>query len=712
MARAGTVPDSDAHAYASAWRRPSVTLALVGAILGAPAVGWPLPARTTIILAVNDTYRIEGLGYDYDAPAGDKQAGVVGGLARLRTLRDTLDRRQRELDQALRAEVERRLDPKLGEKLDPTERARHQRLLEELIKEEGRPGGGGVLLLHAGDFLFPSLLSRRYHGEQMVEVLNLLAWTRSAGTGTRADIDPHMIVVFGNHEFDEGTCSDGARFLRKNVANSRFFWLHSNIIFADCFGSKAEAGGRLRREAEVVTVGGVRIGVFGITTSMAWPDYVRGFDRGLVTARRQSARLREQKADVVVALTHLDKAEDKKILDTLRDEGPDLIVGGHDHEKMAEPVKWKTTVRAASEGLVTKHEESSQRFVYKADADARTASVITITVSDDSPIAVHHRWVQLTDAVAPHPEVQDKVAGWLARHEQEFCQELVREGKGKDPTTCLKQPLGKVEAVPLVGEESTIRRTEASLGNWLTDVMRKACGADVAFINAGSLRLNQDLPVGTILRRRHIEELFAYPTKLRVLTLTGAQLRQVVDHAVQEWPGSGRWLQVSGFAFRHRHDDSEQADSAKRDRTVDLTWLAASGPQPLGESVTVKAVTSDFLAAGGDDYQMLKSVPSSDCRPGGREDLKDFVLDGIEKTRVVKAAAPEGRICANGSVCRAVAGGGTGALLADTTLVIAGVISVIVLVLASAGTWFAIVRGSTRRAAKGEDGAPGAPLGP
>ena len=68
------------------------------------------------VVVINDTYRIEG------DPSADR-----GGLARVRTVRASLE-------------------------------AEH----------------GPVLVLHAGDFLFPSFLSRTFQGAQMVDVLGRL----------------------------------------------------------------------------------------------------------------------------------------------------------------------------------------------------------------------------------------------------------------------------------------------------------------------------------------------------------------------------------------------------------------------------------------------------------------------------------------------------------------------------------------------------------
>jgi 2',3'-cyclic-nucleotide 2'-phosphodiesterase (5'-nucleotidase family) len=119
----------------------------------------------SFFLAANDLYRIQGVN-----------EGHRGGLARLR---------------ALRVELERQ----------------HPHLL----------------LLIAGDFLFPSLLSRLYDGKQMVDTLNYMDRSSS--------MDERLFVTLGNHEFD-GTY---ARTLQDRIAESQFRWIASNVEFKPGF---------------------------------------------------------------------------------------------------------------------------------------------------------------------------------------------------------------------------------------------------------------------------------------------------------------------------------------------------------------------------------------------------------------------------------------------------------------------------------------------
>ena len=117
------------------------------------------------IIGINDVYRIEGV-----------DEGANGGLARVRSLRTEL------------------------EKANPN-----------------------VLLLHGGDFLFPSLLSRQYYGKQMIDVLNLM-------DGNPKGFDDRMFVTFGTHEFEKDKDHE-AGVLHSRIEESQFWWVGSNIVF-------------------------------------------------------------------------------------------------------------------------------------------------------------------------------------------------------------------------------------------------------------------------------------------------------------------------------------------------------------------------------------------------------------------------------------------------------------------------------------------------
>jgi 5'-nucleotidase len=545
----------------------ALSAAALAAVLGGCALLPPLepapappPPRGFTLMSINDVYRIEGLG---TVTAG---AGERGGLARVRALR-------RELEAA-----------------------------------SGRP----VLLLHGGDLVGPSLLSRRYGGEQMINVLNAL-------DGDPEGFDEAMFVTFGNHELD-GDGAEAARRLDRRVEESQFRWLAANIWFDDDGREPLVAAPNLT-EAAVVTVGGVKVGLFGLAGDQSRPDWVLGFHDREAIARDAVASLRAAGAELVIALTHFDLTDDLALLESLGDGAPDLVIGGHDHHQLA-------------------RQGAGGRWVLKADADATSAVVVKVAEGTGGELTIEPGLAHLGPKTpAPDPEVAARVAGWLERFDREQC------AAEAQPPGCMGQALGRTR-VPLGAEETEIRRYETNLGDWVADRLRDHFAAAVeaadpgaplvAFVNAGALRLNQDLPAGYI-ERRHVEELFPYPMAPRLLRIDGATLRRVAERAVESWSAAGHWLQISGFAFVHDPGTGT---------ATNLTLFTPEGPHPLGDRDRVYAATVGYLvdpAGDRDGYAMLgpQQVVSS-----SQTDLRTLVADELaRKWEEGIAPAVEGRIC-------------------------------------------------------------------
>src|SRR5262245_59472236 len=179
-----------------------------------PTTPTPEATGTCAILAINDTYRIE------PSPDG------TGGMARIRTLR--------------------------------------ARLLDRYPD---------LVMMHAGDFLSPSLLSRQYQGAQMIDVLNHL-------DGSDA-FDPRLLVTFGNHEFDD----DRASVLSDRLRESAFRWVSSNIEFAKTDSGQPRVDTDKVAGDVVLSCGGFNLGVFGLTTDVKPSPYVQRYKDPIETAR-------------------------------------------------------------------------------------------------------------------------------------------------------------------------------------------------------------------------------------------------------------------------------------------------------------------------------------------------------------------------------------------------------------------------------------------
>ena len=463
---------------------------------------------------------------------------------------------------------------------------------------------GEVLMLHAGDFLFPSLLSQRYDGEQMVDVLNYL-------DGDGAAFDEHMFITFGNHEFEKGKLKH-APLLQSRITESQFAWLGTNVEFKSIEPGRQMVQADNLLPSKLITLNGVKVGVLSATTDVKGADYIRRFIPPMQAVRTTSRALRQQGAQVVIALTHLTLKEDRALLEQLGDDAPDLIAGGHEHDRQSVQV--------------------NGRRIVKADADAMSAAVVRLDAANPKQSSV--TFVDLPGKYSPDAGVVARINQWDARFAEGFC------GEKGESNACLTQVLGKT-AVDLIAEELTIRRFETNLGNWLADTARTSFadqGAQIAFLNAGGMRLNQNIPAGE-LNRRHLDTLFAYPTRLAMIRLSGAQLQAVVNHAITDWTGNGRWLQVSGFAFKH----NPATGTAEQ-----LSLITPQGLRPIQADETLLAVTNDYLldASGDQDgYRMLgENLIVAPDQP--RLELKDKVLEALQQAGSAGIAPRvEGRVC-------------------------------------------------------------------
>ncbi|NPU91695.1 MAG: bifunctional metallophosphatase/5'-nucleotidase [Gammaproteobacteria bacterium] len=477
-------------------------------------------------------------------------------------------------------------------------------LRTELEKSEG-----DVLVLHAGDFLFPSLLSQRYDGKQMIDVMNLLDGDADAH-------DPHLFVTFGNHEFEKDKLKH-APLLQSRITESQFDWLGSNIIFKNDSAGQKLIQGRNLVESRIVTVNGIKVGLLGATTDLKGADYIDRFLPPAETVGRITRDLRAQGARLVIAVTHQTLADDKAMLESLGENAPDFVAGGHEHER--------------------KHEIINGRHLVKADADAASAAVVRISfqqgLQQNRP-QTQVEYVSLPGDRAASPAMRHRTSQWNQRFAREYCADL------QAPPDCMQEVRGRTN-VELVAEELTIRRFETNLGNLLADTARAtyaAEGAQIAFLNSGGMRLNYNIPPGDITRL-HIDTLFAFPTRLALIRITGKQLQEIATHAITDWTGNGRWLQISGFAFKHNPDKG----TAEK-----LSLITPQGLRPVRADDVLLAVTNDYLLnrqGDQDGYHMLGDemvVNPARTRP----DLKDELNRRLQRDlKTGIAPVVEGRIC-------------------------------------------------------------------
>ena len=134
---------------------------------------------------------------------------------------------------------------------------------------------------------------------------------------------------------------------------------------------------------------------------------------------------------------------------------------------------------------------------------------------------------------------------------------------------------------------------EGTLGNFMVDAFftmaqeKYATKVDVAMVDYGGIRLTQ-LPAGNVTTGK-IFELMPFDNLLILQKIKGNILQQLLDLIAAKggWPMAGLAMQI------------------KDKKAVNVTI----GGKPIDPNVTYTVVNSDFIANGGDNADMLRTIP-------------------------------------------------------------------------------------------------------
>ena len=394
----------------------------------------------------------------------------------------------------------------------------------------------------------------------------------------------------GNHDFDYG---------EKNLVTLAHA-LRAPVLCANIY---RENDGKRHPDFKpwiIKDVVGVKVGLFGLTTSrmkgLAFPENIEGlrFRREIDEAKDSVAALRKEGATVIIALSHMGFArpdeppfEDDQAL-AAQVEGIDLIVGGHSHTPLKNPV------REAKHGTL----------IVQAGSWLTRAGEVTLEIDPKTKRVV-------------------KSSGRLV--------DLWLNETGEDPATAqtlakLTDKVRPIYDVVLATAAMKLKRSaesESNLGDWMTDCELDWAGADVAIQNGGGIR--DDIDAGPVTKRA-IFNLMPFDNRIAKLTLKGKDLRRALDHGV----GMGRIVQLSGAIVSYKRKAPEG------ERIVSITV----GGKPLEDEAVYKVATLDFLATGGDDYASFGSALDKDIT---KALLRD-VLCGCARKNGLITAPSAGRL--------------------------------------------------------------------
>ena len=371
------------------------------------------------------------------------------------------------------------------------------------IRSEVAKSGGYSLLLDGGDVNTGVPESDLQDAVPDFRGMNLLGYDAMA---------------VGNHEFDKPL---GILRMQRDLA--KFPMLAANIYYR---------GQRMFEPYKIFSLGGLRIGVMGLTTEdtfkMVSPDNIKGIEfRGVISEAAKVVPELRRKADVVIAATHMGHYEngnhgtqaegDVEMARAVK--GIDLVVGGHTQNPAcmkAENVLDREYVpgtecrpdRQNGSWIVQAHEWG--KYVGRADFEYRNGefklikyALIPINLKRQVKAADGKTsLVTYTPEIAEHPEMLA-----LLKPYQEFGQEKLLVEVGSTD--------GRLE-----GDRAVVRSKPASLALMIGRALMAKTKADFAVVNAGGVR-DSFAPGATPERfrwRRHV------PLPALLNTFTGTTL--------------------------------------------------------------------------------------------------------------------------------------------------------------------------------------------
>jgi 5'-nucleotidase/UDP-sugar diphosphatase len=407
-----------------------------------------------------------------------------------------------------------------------------------------------VLLVDAGDINTGPALSNMFAAEPDFLAYNMMGYDAA---------------TMGNHEFDK----DQAQLLRQiGLANFPFF--SSNIKTAD----GEFLGGR---QYLIKNYGGLRVGIFGITTLrsrvIASPDPSLVWINEIDAARAAVQALKQEGADLIIGLTHIGDVKEGPDHITSPElaaavPGIDIIVDGHSHSFFEAPKKAGNT------------------YIVTANEWGKYAGYGRITVKDGLLAGFDWRPERINTAEQQSYAPNMAVAAILAPYVEKA-------------NASLKEVVGEAAEEFVFGNRLT-RYQETALGNLVTDAnvwyFKTVFNQDIdfAFHNGGNIRA--PLPKGPITQES-VLTLLPFENYLYIVSLKGSAIIEMFDFIATIPQGAGGFPQFSREVRFTIDKTAGQDQGLIRDLSI--------GGTPVDPDRTYRFCTNDYLLAGGDGYTVL-----------------------------------------------------------------------------------------------------------
>ena len=402
-------------------------------------------------------------------------------------------------------------------------------------------------LVDAGD-IYTGALSKKTKGKLPFDLYNAMGYDA---------------LNIGNHEFEYNWEP-----LVEIIPRANFPVLNANIFIE-------KTGELIAQPYAVLEKSGVKIGLIGVMGIDAFYNTMAPFHRtGLSikdpteTAQYWADKIRDS-VDMIVVLTHQNKTAP---MQTNKESDPSVQRGFDEDYAMAGKLR----------GVHAIYGGHSDNGLMQPVVHPETGTIIGLTFGQ----GMHLGYTKFM--INTNTNDVTFINGYLIPVDS-------KKYKAKEETSKLiaeyrKQYPELSEVIASMKEPSMrLYNNESTIGNLLTDIMRKAANSDIAFLNSGAIRA--DLNAGRVTLEQLIN-VYPFPDTLSIVELTGAEIRKLIEYSLTLPYGIG---QISGLKIEF--DSSKPA----MQRLIEVYV----GDLALIDSKTYTIATSKYLAKGGDGYSIF-----------------------------------------------------------------------------------------------------------
>ena len=397
---------------------------------------------------------------------------------------------------------------------------------------------------------------------------------------------------FGNHEHDRNLAH-----VQKIIGASDFQWVASNYSSLE----PLKSGTKAAKSFHIVERGGVSVGFVAANTEdtkeQIFPGNLSSNGKDLVispSADGVNSAIKAAKAagaDFVVAILHQGWQENRdgeakgRLIELAKQiKGAAVVFGGHSHQTYSSALAGNAAVNGSLIAMTRNAGQEYNRVNVCMDGSGRVrgSSVDVVTRASFATLTPN------ADGAALVKKYKDQL------------------------NAKLDVKIGQVNGIFAQGGTPQVQRAgEAAIGNFTADAMRKKYGTEFAYINGGGIR--DKFPAATYVPADKTynrpgtdkvapfdvtlgDALAVYPfgNTVGVSVITGENLWKALENGVSNWPGDGRFPQISGFKFSF--DTTKPVGSRVQSVTK------ADGTAIAKDSKEYTIAVPDFMIYGGDGY--------------------------------------------------------------------------------------------------------------